>query len=312
MSVQRIRIDEINVTNRHRKELGDIKAFASRMKERGMLQPIVVKKVNGGYKLLAGERRFRARRAMGESMIEAKVVEAKTRLEELLVERDENDDREEMKPSEKVALANEIKELIGSRQGQHQSTLPQIIGEVEKGKETAEIAAEEAGFGNVETYRQAAIVVEQGVPELIEAMDAGEVSIADAAKAAKKPKRKQKRGVKAVKDGEAKTVTGAISKFDEADAEEDEAEPTIDDEIKKHNSAIDSFCRDLMKLTAAIPNDVWLDDMDRRGAALQKFKDGCSTLRSAKCQPCPKCHGEGCASCKKTGRVPKLVYDQLA
>lgn len=37
-----------------------------------------------------------------------------------------------------------------------------------KGKETAEIAAEKAGFGNKETYRQAKKVVDIATPELVE------------------------------------------------------------------------------------------------------------------------------------------------
>lgn len=39
------------------------------------------------------------------------------------------------------------------------------------------IVAERAGFGNAETYRQAKKVVDEGAPELIEAMDRGIVSI---------------------------------------------------------------------------------------------------------------------------------------
>src|SRR5687767_7831616 len=116
-TLDRIRIDQINIKDRHRKDLGDVKAFAARLKERGMLQPIVVKRINGGYKLLAGERRFRAQRLAGESMIDAKIVEAPTRLDELLIERAENEDREPMKPSEMASLADEIKEIIGKHQG---------------------------------------------------------------------------------------------------------------------------------------------------------------------------------------------------
>jgi DNA modification methylase len=52
--------------------------------------------------------------------------------------------------------------------------------QVEPGKKTREAAAEKAGFGNDKTYRQAAKVVNNGTPKLIQAMDEGRVSISAA------------------------------------------------------------------------------------------------------------------------------------
>lgn len=48
--------------------------------------------------------------------------------------------------------------------------------------ETRQVAAEKAGFGNAETYRQAKAVVTQAAPELVAAMDAGTVAVSTAAK----------------------------------------------------------------------------------------------------------------------------------
>ena len=50
--------------------------------------------------------------------------------------------------------------------------LPQNFAEV-AGKETRQVAAEKAGFGNAETYRQAKTVTEKAAPELVEAVDQG-------------------------------------------------------------------------------------------------------------------------------------------
>lgn len=52
------------------------------------------------------------------------------------------------------------------------------------GQRSYEVAAKQAGFGNPETYRQAKTVVTQGAPELIEAMDKGEIAISTAAQLA--------------------------------------------------------------------------------------------------------------------------------
>ncbi len=102
----------------------------------------------------------------------------------------------------------------------------------------------------------------------------------------------------------------------ELDSEEeaDEPEPTIEDDIKQHNGRIEAFCRKLMKLVdEEMPrDDPWLQHNGRDESARAKFKDGCSTLRSCKCQcVCPMCKGEGCRHCHKTGRVTTYAYQQL-
>jgi hypothetical protein len=72
-----------------------------------------------------------------------------------------------------VAIAKAIEAAIGKRQGQRtDKELPKNFSEVVPGKETRKVAAERAGFGNPITYQQAKRVVERGVQELVEAMDA--------------------------------------------------------------------------------------------------------------------------------------------
>ncbi|KAB1989765.1 ParB/RepB/Spo0J family partition protein [Streptomyces triticiradicis] len=48
--------------------------LASSIKEHGLLQPIVVRKVSEGYELVAGERRFRANELAGNITIETKIL----------------------------------------------------------------------------------------------------------------------------------------------------------------------------------------------------------------------------------------------
>ena len=52
---------------------------------------------------------------------------------------------------------------------------------------TDEIAAQKAGFGNKDTYRQAKTVAHHATPELAQAMDQGHVAISTAAKLASAP-----------------------------------------------------------------------------------------------------------------------------
>jgi hypothetical protein len=80
-----------------------------------------------------------------------------------------------------VAIAKAIEAAIGKRQGQRTDRgLPDNCPEVQPGSETREIAAQRSGFNSYKTYERARRVVERGVAELVEAMDAGEVSIAAA------------------------------------------------------------------------------------------------------------------------------------
>jgi hypothetical protein len=95
----------------------------------------------------------------------------------------------------------------------------------------------------------------------------------------------------------------------EPEAPEDE---TTEQQIKRLNSKLESWCRQLMKFTETMPDDPWLLDMDRRKSAINKLKSVCETVRSAKCHcACPLCRGEGCKQCHKTGRVTRYAYDQM-
>jgi len=53
-----------------------IKELADSIRSEGLMQPIVVRKVKDGYELIAGERRFRAFKLIGQPTITARVVEA--------------------------------------------------------------------------------------------------------------------------------------------------------------------------------------------------------------------------------------------
>jgi len=96
----------------------------------------------------------------------------------LKVERDENDQRKEPTVSEKVALAQAIAERLQGRAGN-----PELranggnISTFEETGKTRDIAAAKAGLGSGKTLEAAQKVVERGIPELVEAMDHGKVTI---------------------------------------------------------------------------------------------------------------------------------------
>ena len=61
-----------------RREFDDagVKELSESIRSEGLLQPITVRKVKDGYELIAGERRFRAFKLLGQKTITARVLEA--------------------------------------------------------------------------------------------------------------------------------------------------------------------------------------------------------------------------------------------
>ncbi|MBX7551576.1 ParB/RepB/Spo0J family partition protein [Streptomyces sp. tea 10] len=84
-----------------------LKELADSIKEHGLLQPVVVRKVEGsGYELVAGERRFRANEMAGNITIEAKILLAEgeeiSDMESFTKAMAENLNREDMLPLEEA------------------------------------------------------------------------------------------------------------------------------------------------------------------------------------------------------------------
>jgi len=124
----------------------------------------------------------------------------------LIAERDENETAKPFTVSERVAIGRAIEERLAGRQGQRtdlrqeaaegslpaETQLPADWPEVLTGTETRDIAAKRAGFDSTTAYRRAKQVVESGSPELVEAVDEGEVSVSAAAEIARQPHDEQR------------------------------------------------------------------------------------------------------------------------
>lgn len=90
-----------------------IDTLASSIDALGLLQPIVVRSVDDGYVLVAGERRLRAVRQLGLATIAAVIrneADGRTNLTEALVE---NLQREDLNPLEEAAAYRELLEEYG-------------------------------------------------------------------------------------------------------------------------------------------------------------------------------------------------------
>jgi hypothetical protein len=100
--------------------------------------------------------------------------------------------------------------------------------------------------------------------------------------------------------------------------DEPEEDLSFDEQVKRANGQIESFCRQLTKFYEEnCPKLQSIDYQGRFDSALAHVKAACGTLRTCKYhdQPCPKCSGEGCSACSKEsdfGAVTVLTYKQLA
>ena len=218
LTLREIACDLVHVPDRHRQDMGDLEVLATSIATEGLLQPIGVTEENvlvfGERRLLA------VRDILREPTIVARVVHVSSILAGEYAENEvrknfTESERVAIANAIEAALGNRQgqrtdiqapRDCAGvapdTKVGDHAATelrgkfpevpasagqghrteieLPENIPEVEPGVETREFAAKKAGFGNYKTYEQAKKVVDQGAPELVAAMDAGDVSISAA------------------------------------------------------------------------------------------------------------------------------------
>jgi ParB family chromosome partitioning protein len=110
-----------------------IEELASSIKEKGIIQPIIVRRVDSGYELIAGERRWRAAQKAGlkDIPIIVKDVSPAEVLELALIE---NIQREDLNPLEEAGAYNRLiqefgltQEGLASRVGKERSTVANFL-----------------------------------------------------------------------------------------------------------------------------------------------------------------------------------------
>lgn len=168
--ITELKIEDVSVKERFRKDFGDIELLANSINSIGLLHPVVV---NSNNELICGGRRLKAFQFLGKVTIPARVIDIDSII---LGEYAENEVRKDFTVSERVAIGEAVEVELGERRGGDQKSKCKILhNDPNEGSKTIEIAAQKSGFRNKETYRQAKKVVETATPELVEAMDSGRV-----------------------------------------------------------------------------------------------------------------------------------------
>jgi ParB-like chromosome segregation protein Spo0J len=191
LTLRELACDAIQIIDRHRRDMGDLEVLATNIATEGLLQPIGITDENV---LVFGQRRLLAvRDILRQPTILARVVHVSSIL---AGEYAENEIRKEFTPSERVAIGKALEAELGERRGRDNR---QNFDEL-KGQRSDDLASQKAGFGNRMSYDQAKQVVDQGVPELVEAMDSGDLSIYAASVIARQPPEQQAEIVKSPRE----------------------------------------------------------------------------------------------------------------
>lgn len=155
-----LRIADIQIGARHRKDLGDLRDLIESIRRVGLLHPVVV--TPEGH-LIAGERRIEAFRALGREHIPAHIVRDLDEARAWLVaERDENTVRKDFTPEEavRIGLALEEIEKPAAQARQWAGTPSGKLPEGPNGKGEALIRVAGAIGMSRHTYERARAVVE--------------------------------------------------------------------------------------------------------------------------------------------------------
>ncbi|MDO5774685.1 MAG: ParB N-terminal domain-containing protein [Treponema sp.] len=93
-----VKIEDIKVKKRVRRDLGDLTALKESMHRYGLMNPITL---NSSYELVAGERRLEAAKSLGWERINANVLDSNVdNIRQLEMELEENNQRKEFTDEE--------------------------------------------------------------------------------------------------------------------------------------------------------------------------------------------------------------------
>ena len=169
-NIKNMKISDIAIGKRHRKDMGNLNELAESIKEEDLLQAIGVTPKN---ELVFGHRRLLAYRdILGKKAIPARVVNISSIARG---EFHENCDRKDFTPSELVAI---VETLRGYTHGGDRKS--DRIRNSDDERMTVKDATGLVGLKK-DSYFRAKSVVDKGVPELVEAMDSERLSLSAAA-----------------------------------------------------------------------------------------------------------------------------------
>lgn len=164
------------------------------IKERGLIQPVLVRPVDDGYEMVSGHRRKRAYELAGIDTIPARVKEL-SRDEAILAMVDSNLQREQILPSEK-AKAYKMRMEALKRQGHRTDLTSRPLVDKLPEKRAGEILGESVGESERQVQRY--IRLNELVPEILSLVDEGKIAMRPAVEISYLPEESQKQLFEAI------------------------------------------------------------------------------------------------------------------
>ena len=105
----RVKIKDVKISKRVRKEVGDLESLKKSLTRHGLLHPILI---NTNGELISGYRRLCAATELGWSEIEAVEISPNSTVEQLEIEMEENMVRKDFTQEEMIDGMNKKKKLL--------------------------------------------------------------------------------------------------------------------------------------------------------------------------------------------------------
>lgn len=168
-------ISKIVVTDRIRKDFGDISELANDIAKNGLIEPIAVDK---DMVLIAGERRLRACQSLGMTQIPIHIIDVREKGHAIEMEISENEVRKAWTFTERMIAAEKLLEAKRAegkaRMGAHGSSKQEVDdSNFRADRETAK----ELGIGSYTTLRNGLYVHQRADAEMRNKLDKGEMTI---------------------------------------------------------------------------------------------------------------------------------------
>lgn len=154
------------------------------VKERGLIQPIIVRPIDGGYEMVSGHRRKRAYELAGIEKIPARVCEM-TKDEAILAMVDSNLQREQILPSEKAKAFKMRLEAMKRQAGRPKKENLVPVGQNYSREELS------LQTGESETQIQRYIRLNELIPDILNLVDEGKIAMRPAVEISYFPKESQ-------------------------------------------------------------------------------------------------------------------------
>jgi ParB-like chromosome segregation protein Spo0J len=313
--------DQLDLKHLTRTDMGDLQALAKSIKEKGVVNPPIVNLQNQACN---GGRRVRAAKLAGLTGCLCQIVDASP------LDYEHIDDLAKRSSLSERAMHAEKKrkEEAKLRQGRRNDLLQQAEGTepAAKGVAVRDEVAREFGFPSSTTMDRAIKVVRSGVKELIQLMDAGEITLTRAEEIAKLTKDQQIREIDNLKKGRSKEPTQPRAKKAAGGKLLDPAGTEVPEGLKDVflDRSLEAFKRAAGEALEAsrlgvqfgqLAGKAWIIPylpVERTAKHIQAAVDNLSAVLEAAQNAlpycvCPTCKGEGkadgskCKSCRGAG-----------